>query len=175
MSGQLVIDPVRFARDRVRLAGSLGAADLPRFSEQVGLDPAEGERAGAGDWRIGYEVAGHLDDHGRPALWLKLDGIVPLRCQRCLGVLITRIDSQREIVLVAGADEFASFEDEDESSDVIPAVSRLDLRGLLEDEALLGLPIAPRHADGACEAESASPVHSEPSSAFAALAKLKRD
>jgi uncharacterized protein len=194
MSGQLVIDPARFARDRAWLSGSLAAADLPRLAEQLGLagqlglarqpdagrgdarsaDVGNAETRQASAWGIRYEVAGHVDARGHPALTLQLDGTVALRCQRCLGVLPVPIDARREIVLVSGADEFAPFDDEDESTDIIPAVARLDLRVLLEDEILLGLPLAPRHAPGTCRAEGAS--HSGPaerSTAFALLARLK--
>jgi uncharacterized protein len=170
MSGQFVIDPARFARDRSRLTGSLAVAALPRLAEQVGL----AERAGDAGGSIQYDVAGFLDDLGRPVLRLRLDGVVELRCQRCLGPLPTRVDAQRDIVLVPGADEFAPFDDEDESTDIIPAVARLDLSVLLEDEVLLGLPAAPRHADDDCQAEgTAEVVRPERASPFAVLAKLK--
>lgn len=164
MSGQFVIDPAKFARDRARLTGSLALAELPRLAEQVG----DAER------NIQYEVAGFLDGRGRPTLRLRLDGVVELRCQRCLEALPTRLVAQRDIVLVADADEFGPIEDEDESTDIIPAVARLDLRVLLEDEVLLGLPAAPRHADGACQAEGAAQAaQPERSSPFAGLAKFK--
>jgi len=168
MSGQLVIDPASFARDRARLTGSVAAAALPRLAEQL-------DDAGSS---IQYEVAGFLDDRGRSALRLKLVGMLELRCQRCLGALPIRIDAQRDIVLVPGADEFAPFDDEDESTDIIPAVARLDLRALLEDEVLLCLPVAPRHAEGECRAgapavEAAAEVKPAPASPFAVLAKLK--
>ena len=74
-----------------------------------------------------------------------------------------------------GADEFAPFDDEDESTDVIPAVPRLDLRVLLEDEVMLGLPLAPRHTPGACAPQAEAPqAETEAPSPFAALARLRR-
>lgn len=184
MSGQLVIDPERFARDRGRLSGVLGAADLPRLSEQIaaqerdagqpGADRTDDRQADAANWSIEYEVTGHLDDHGRAALHLRLRGEVELRCQRCLATLPTRIEAERKIVLVPGADAFAPFGDEDESTDVIPAVPRLDLCVLLEDEVLLGLPLAPRHVPGACAPQAAAPQAQAVSSPFAALARLRQ-
>lgn len=164
MSEQLVIDPARFARDRARLTGALAAAALPRLAEQL---------CNAGG-SIEFEVGGGVDERGRAALHLKLGGVVELRCQRCLAALPIRVDAERDIVLVPGADEFAPFGDEDDSTDVIPAVPRLDLRALLEDEVLLGLPVAPRHPEGQCQAD-ATPAGEEPerSSPFAVLAGLK--
>jgi uncharacterized protein len=165
MSEQLVIDPARFARDRVRLTGSIAAAALPRLAEQL---------HGAGG-SIGYEVEGFLSERGHPGLHLRLDGEIEVRCQRCLGALRTRIESRRDVVLVEGADEFAQRSDEDETMDIIPAVPRLDLRTLLEDEVLLGLPVAPCHAEGECRAPEGGPdAAPERVSPFAALAQLKR-
>ncbi len=53
-----------------------------------------------------------------------------LRCQRCLERLRLPVAVQREIVLVAGMDEFEQSADEHESVDTIPAVSRIDLRDI---------------------------------------------
>jgi uncharacterized protein len=171
MSEQLVIDPARFARDRARLTGVLAAAALPRLSDQLeGADQLQG--AGG---EIGYQVDGFVSERGHPGLHLQLDGEIELRCQRCLGALRARIESRRDVVLVPGADEFAQRSDEDETMDIIPAVPRLDLRALLEDEVLLALPVAPCHAPGECRAPEGRPgAEPERVSPFAALAQLKR-
>ena len=165
MSEQLVIDPARFARERGRLTGALTSAALPRLADQL---------HGAGG-SIAYLVEGFISERGDPALRVELDGEVELRCQRCLETLRTRVDSRRELVLVQGADEFAQRSDEDETMDIIPAVPRLDLRTLLEDEVLLGLPVAPCHPPGECSAPEGQHASTpERISPFAALARLKR-
>jgi uncharacterized protein len=165
MSEQLVIDPARFARERVRLTGSLAVASLPRLADQL---------HGAGG-SIAYQVEGFVSERGYPGLHLELDAEIEVQCQRCLGALPTRIESRRDVVLVQGADEFAQRSDEDETLDIIPAVARLDLRVLLEDEVLLGLPVAPCHAQGECRTPEGEPAAApERVSPFAALAQLKR-
>ena len=165
MSEQLVIDPARFARDRARLTGALAAGALPRLADQLHAP------VGA----IAYEVDGFISERGHPGLHLKLDGEAEVRCQRCLGALRTRIESRRDVLLVSGADEFAQRQDEDETLDIIPAVPRLDLRALLEDEVLLALPVAPCHAQGECRPPEGPPgTVPERVSPFAALAQLKR-
>lgn len=164
MLEQLVIDPARFAGDRARLTGSLATAGLPRLADQLGDDEGGSIR---------YAVDGFNTPRGQPALRVKLDGALSLRCQRCLGPLPYRLDTQRDIVLVEGADEFAQSNDEDESTDIIPAVPRLNLRTLLEEEVLLVLPVAPRHAEGECRPDDMRGTTPERSSPFAALARLK--
>ena len=165
MSEQFVIDPARFARERGRSTGSLTAAALPRLADQL---------HGAGG-SIAYQVEGFISGRGHPGLHLELDGEIEVRCQRCLGALRTRIECQRDVVLVQGADEFAQRSDEDETMDIIPAVPHLDLRALLEDEVLLALPVAPCHAQGECNApEGEHAAMPERVSPFAALVQLKR-
>ena len=49
------------------------------------------------------------------------------------------------------------------------------VHALAEDEVLLGLPLAPRHAPGACAPQDAArQLDAEPSSPFAALARLRQ-
>jgi uncharacterized protein len=173
MSGQpvggrsLVIEPGKFARSRNRLAGAMQVASLPRVADLL-FDSGGTVR---------YAVSGFVNARGYSALRVELDAELSLRCQRCLGRLLQPVHTERDIVLVPGADEFSQREDEAESEDVIPDVPRLDLAPLLEEEMLLALPLAVRHEEGECRSEPTSDAHSpDPgaSSPFAALAKLKR-
>src|SRR5512134_3399836 len=102
MSEQLVIEPARFARERGQRAGTLAPARLPRLAESLG------DAAGS----VGYSVAGYMNERGFPTLHVEIDAALHLRCQRCLGSLAQQVRSQREIVLVPGADEFAQRDDE---------------------------------------------------------------
>jgi uncharacterized protein len=123
---------------------------------------------------VRYLVSGYVNERGYNALHLELDGELSLRCQRCLGPLSQPVHSEREIVLVPGADEFAQREDEAESEDVIPEVARLELMPLLEEELLLALPLALRHEEGACGAVLEAVAEPVAASPFAALARLKQ-
>jgi uncharacterized protein len=168
MSDQPVIEPAKFARGRGRVSGALTLNMLPRVADLVSEASATG-----GGGTVGYHVSGYVDERGYPALHIELDGDLTLRCQRCLGSLPHRVQSERNVVLVPGADEFAQRDDESESEDVIPEVPRLDLGALLEEELLLALPLAPRHEEGACRAAAEAQSPDVPSP-FAALARLKR-
>jgi uncharacterized protein len=165
MSEQPVIETAKFARGRGRVSGALSLNSLARVADLLSDAGGEGE--------VAYEVTGYVSDRGFPALHVKLDGQLILRCQRCLGPLPQHVQSVRDIVLVPGADEFAQRDDESELEDVIPDVPRLDLGALLEEEVLLALPLAPRHEEGACRAATEAESPGVPSP-FAALARLKR-
>jgi uncharacterized protein len=166
----LVVEPARFAREQARVAGTLRPGALPRLGEQL-----FNEQGG-----IEYRVSGFLNPKQQPAVRLEIHAEIDLRCQRCLGPLHTALDLRREIVLVDAADEFEQGAEEDEAVDIIPAVSRLDLGELIEEEILLGLPIAPRHAEGECRAQTleqaTGPAGAQPQEAnsrWAVLARLK--
>jgi uncharacterized protein len=164
MFEQPVIEPAKFARSRGRLEGTLQVAALPRVAD-LAFD-------GAGAVR--YVVSGYQNDRGYSALHVELDGELNLRCQRCLGPLLQPVHSEREIVLVPGADEFAQGGDEAQSEDLIPDVARLELAPLLEEELLLALPLATRHDEGACGTGLEMAPEPAVASPFAALAKLKQ-
>jgi len=73
-----------------------------------------------------------------------------------------------------GIDEFEPRDDEDELVDIIPATPHLDLHATLEEEVMLGLPMAPRHAEGECHVPGEGGGGERRPSAFAVLAKLKQ-
>jgi uncharacterized protein len=81
---------------------------------------------------------------------------------------------RREIVLAADVDGFEQPADEEEFVDTIPAMDRVDLRELVEEEILLALPMAPRHPAGECRLRPVEQVGAQGSaSPFAVLARLK--
>ena len=133
--GPVIIDPRQFARERATVSGSVSAAALGRLADVLfdaaGTDRQQGSM-------IHYRVTGFVTPKDQPALRIEVSGELDLRCQRCLERLQFPLAVQREIVLVAGADEFEQSADEPESVDTIPAVSRIDLRELVEEEILLG-------------------------------------
>ena len=164
MFEQPLIEPVKFARDEASVGETLASAELPRLCDQ--LYDNEGT--------VAYRVSGFVTPRGEVALRLEVKGEVGLRCQRCLGRLPFALDISREIVLTQGLDEFEQPQDEDDAVDTIPLVSPLDLRELVEEEVLLSVPMAPRHRQGGCKADTAEQDDQGSESPFAALAKLKQ-
>jgi uncharacterized protein len=105
---------------------------------------------------------------------LHVEGDVHLVCQRCLQPFAFHIDSSTMLVLGKDdqdADEIEEILD-DESIDVIVGSHACDIRDLLEDEALLALPQAPKH-EVCPDASLLEALKSEKVSPFAALKDLK--
>jgi uncharacterized protein len=102
---------------------------------------------------LSYALVGGYDSRQRPQLRLEVRGTLHLQCQRCLGLLEfpLRIDST---LLVLRADEQDSAAADDPlAPDAIDASPELDVASLIEDEILLSLPFAPKHAEGICRSK----------------------
>jgi uncharacterized protein len=158
------IDPARFARDGGQLRGSVSPACLPRLARELF------DEQGAVD----YAVKGLLTHKDEPALRVELAVDLGVACQRCMERLPLKLDVARTLVLSRHLGELDSVADEDDDVDAIPLVPALDVMDLIDQEVMLLLPIAPRHADGACEARPEGEVDSTPASPFSVLSQLKR-
>jgi uncharacterized protein len=133
-------DALRLARERHAVTGSVDAHELPRVADLLSDGPASIE------WRI----EGAADGSQRPALRIALKGAVPLVCQRCLADFDWPIHQDTEVLLARDEGELAAL-DADSSLEVVLADGPVDPLALVEDELVLALPFAPRHADGECE------------------------
>jgi uncharacterized protein len=105
---------------------------------------------------------------------LNVSGDVKLVCQRCLGPYDYHIDSSTMLVLGKDDQEADEIEEvlDDESVDVIVGSHASDIRDLLEDEALLALPQAPKH-EVCPDTALLDALKSDKVSPFAALKSLK--
>ena len=132
-------DAFALARNRGVVEGLLDVAAAERLEDRVA--PGEGTVA----WRI----EGTTDARGRPALSIALEGTVPLECQRCLAPF-EFVVAQRTLAVLARSEAEADDLDAESDDEVLLADRTLDPAQLVEDELLLTLPYAPKHADGAC-------------------------
>jgi DUF177 domain-containing protein len=158
------IDPARFARDGASLTGSVSPASLPRVAQELF------DEQGA----VGYLLEGVLTPKGEPALRIALTVEFAVACQRCMERLPLALDIARTLVLSGNLGELDAVADEDDDVDAIPLVPALDVIDLIDQEVMLSLAIAPRHADGTCDAQPDSAPDSTRSSPFAVLSNLKR-
>ena len=162
MSARAKIDSVEFARAGEELAGSVPVSELSRLADSL-FDPAG---------MLQFELKGARDARERLRLHLKVDGSIDLQCQRCLGKLEFPVSTQTNLLVLTGEPAAESAEIED--LDGVPAAGDTDVWALVEDEVLLALPLAPRHAEGEC-----SPALKQAGDAvvspFAALAGLKHE
>jgi uncharacterized protein len=145
MSQAFVIDARRFSRESRSLDGILDVREFSRLDDLL----ATGQPLKAKS-EIAFSLKGLTGGKGEARLCLRVRGVLPLVCQRCLGVVEETISIERLLELVDCAPEDVSGltreELEDETLDFLPVAGMLDLRALVEDEILLALPIAPRHA-----------------------------
>jgi len=170
----LHLDVEAFAKEGAELQGQWPLRALDRLADAVHAECPLGD-ADVANWRARGEyrpVRG-----AAPQVWLHVgaDARLALVCQRCLGPVEASIEAQRSFLFVHGEDTAAQL-DADSEDDVLALTRSLDLRGLVEDELLLALPLVPRHE--ACPqplpvADAASPLDVPPNP-FAALASLKR-
>jgi uncharacterized protein len=133
-----VINSFEFCRLGERREGSLELADLPRLAKEVASS------AGPLQWI----VQGGTDQFGYPRLELTVNGSVDLLCQRCLTPFSFIIASSSTLILAKDEQELDSIDAvlEDDELDVILGSKEFNLVEVIEDEALLALPLAPKHA-----------------------------
>jgi len=161
-----VVDAFDFSRQKQERSGETAVADMARLSAEL-ID-----NSGLLKWSVrgGVEIQGH------PGLTLEVAGTVHLRCQRCLGPLEFAIDTSSVLILAsddASADAL-EVQLDDDSLDVIPGSRSMDMTVMIEDEALLALPLSPRH--DVCPDSSALDglKQDKPDSPFAVLKNLKK-
>jgi uncharacterized protein len=161
-----VVDAFDFSRQKQERSGETAVADMARLSAEL-IDSVG---------MLKWSVRGGVEVQGHPGLTLEVAGPVHLRCQRCLGPLEFAIDSSSVLILAndeAGADALEERLDDD-SLDVVPGSRSMDMAVMIEDEALLALPLSPRH--NVCPDSSAIDglKQDKPDSPFAVLKNLKK-
>lgn len=158
------VDLRRLGDAGLKCAGSLPVAALERLGEV--LEAVEG--AARADIQITRDVGAVLVS-GR------IDAELPLRCQRCLGIVLVPVCEEFEVAVVASERDAEGLDD----AFVAPEM-QLALHALLEEELLLGLPVVARHTDESeCVARDrhfGPPGEPKPEreNPFAVLAELKR-
>jgi len=159
-----VIDAFEFCRSNGHREGVTPVAEMTRLAADC-ADPS-GE--------ITWTMDGGQTREGYPSLTLGVAGTVQLVCQRCLQPFGHMLDSSTMLVLGKDDQEADEIEEvlDDDSIDVIVGSHAADIRQLLEDEALLALPQAPKH-EVCPDTKLIDSVKSDKVSPFAALQSLK--
>jgi uncharacterized protein len=164
----LVIDVFELARLGGEAAGALPVANLPRLLPSLASN--EGE--------LQFRYRGYRDDQGRPAGMLELTATVQLVCDRCMHPVALPLFSKSQYYFVATEADLARIPVDESDEEPLLGSARFDLVTLIEDDAILALPMSPRHAtcddtvspDGPVGADGVAQERPHP---FAALAKLK--
>lgn len=146
--------------------GQLAVKDAPRLAGQLADD------TGA----LHYRFSGLVDELGRPAARLELQGRVLARCDRCGGPVEVAIDERPQFFFVADEEELDKLPIDQSPEEPLLGSRRFDLAALVEDQAILALPISPRHDDCALrgQPEAEQGLDGETHRPFEALAALKK-
>jgi uncharacterized protein len=161
-----VIDAFEFCRTEGHREGVTPVAQMTRLVADCA--DASGE--------IRWSVQGGHTRQGYPSMTVSVAGTVQLVCQRCLAPFGYELDSSTLLVLGKDDEEADQIEEvlDDESIDVIVGSTCCDIRDLLEDEALLGLPQVPKH-EVCPDNELLDALKTDKVSPFAGLKDLKPD
>lgn len=156
------LDVLAFANAKASLDGNIPWQALPRLAQELGADNPHEPSAPSAEafpplhWQATGERRSAVDGSIRPALHLRVQGRLPLTCQRCLGALDWPLHIDRHFLFVPDETTAATLDDESED-DVLVQSATFDLQALLEDEVLMDLPLVPSH--DSCPA--AVPMHVE--------------
>ncbi len=131
------VDPRRFCKDALTWETRSDVSEFPRLAQEF--------TQGA----LFCRVTGRADQLGSLSLKLTVHGQVELTCQRCLGGMQHAIEIDRTVYLARTETEMERLDDMPDSDAILVGES-LGLVELVEDEVLLGLPMAPMHAEGEC-------------------------
>jgi uncharacterized protein len=152
-----LIDGRRFAQAESALSGHVAKEFLPRLPE-LGCRPVT----------VHYDLQGGRNDGGKLALKLAVEGEFELTCQRCLDPVRWAFSTHAELQLAASLEEIEAADDD---RDRVLASESMDVGSMIEDEIILGIPMAPRHEQ--CSV-SGQPKDMARISPFSALEALKR-
>ncbi len=161
---------VRAGEVRLDALPRLAQSQLPQAALATPLRP------------IAFRFEGFVDDLRRPSAHLSLNGEIDLGCDRCGKPLRWSLATQARYFFVRTETELGNLPVDEAEEEPLLGSTRFDLRELIEDEAILALPMSPRHdacepdlalAPTAVAAAGASKDAPERPHPFAQLEKLK--
>ena len=136
----LMIEPAKLAVSEKRLEGQVPLSKLGRISDLIL------ERDGA----VSYSLAFARDDMGIVQISGDLTAPLTVTCQRCLGIMQLQLRCQVNVGVIDDQQQIDELPETLEP--VIAEERRISLLQLLEDELLLGMPLAPVHEPSDCPA-----------------------
>ena len=133
------VDPWRFCKDGQSWETRSDVGAFPRLAHEF----TQGT--------LFCRVLGRVNQRGSLSLQVTVSGDVDMTCQRCLNPMPYRVEIERTVYLARNEAELERLDALPES-DAIQAGESLSLVELIEDEVLLGLPVAVMHPVGECPA-----------------------
>jgi len=134
------IDVFELARVAATVQGSLPLARMARLRPSLAVS----------DGDLAFAYRGRTDERGRPAGQLTFRGQVAQTCDRCGAPVVHELAGETHYYFVRTEAELGRIPVDESEEEPLLGSPRFDLCELLEDEAILALPMSPRHED--CEA-----------------------
>jgi uncharacterized protein len=159
----MLIDNIEFARKSLELHDTISVLQFNRLEDVLASNKGE----------LNCRLLGKVVIGNRLELELSVQGVLQLTCQRCLEPFDFNLDITSRFIVVNDESDIPSEEDDLEDHDYLIADEKMQLFELIEDEVLLALPLAPKHAGEDCGADSMIAALKKPSP-FQALQNLKR-
>jgi uncharacterized protein len=157
------VDVLELAREGGSVEGEVEAAELKRLAPMLASPTG----------RIRFHLQGRIDEHGRSAANLRIQGLLKLTCDRCGATLEWALDESDGFFFVDDEAQLGALPIAPEGDEPLLASRRFDLQDLVEDQTILALPISPRHPG--CEQPDATDQPGQGTSRpFSVLASLKR-
>jgi uncharacterized protein len=160
------VDTFELAQSGGHLEGECTIAQLPRLAELVASTQGS----------LRYQISGLIDTDSFPAADLHLNARLQLICQRCNGPLEFKLDRTTRFRFVANEEELNALPIDDDENEAIVGSQNVNVRDWIEDEAILSLPLVPRH--DACAAPlglESDPGKLAAPNPFAVLLELRAD
>ena len=162
MKEQVTINSLEFAQKSREIHGTIAPRDFGRL----------GDVLFSGDGKLDYQLQGDINAQGKPEIRVRVQGELNLVCQRCTGLLKHVLDTEVHFVIVPSEDMMPAPDEETDDVDYLLADPKLDVLSLVEDEILLGLPMAPLHETAECGSNAAA-AKEQKESPFKVLQGLK--
>src|SRR5450830_488928 len=158
----MIIDNIEFARKSLEFHDTILLLQFKRFEDVLASKQGE----------LDCRLLGSVASGNRLELILSVKGVLQLTCQRCLESFDFNLDITSRFIVVNDESDIPSEEDDIEDYDYLVADPKMQLFELIEDEVLLALPLAPKHAGDDCGTEGMMTALKKPSP-FQALQSLK--
>lgn len=158
------IDPLRLAKSRERIKGSLQLDSFGRL-KGILLD---------NKGKLQYSLFFDFDESGTCIVESIIDSQLILECQRCLKPVVFKIHKSSLLAVVKDKDQIDSLAKEYEPLQLDE--ESISVEEIIEDELLLSLPLSPLHAENDCSGKKVldqinADAKPQP---FAGLAALKK-
>jgi uncharacterized protein len=172
------LDVRLFAQQAAQLQGSTLLSKMERLTQDLCRPSAD-----LADKKLYWQARGEQVEQagGAALIWLHVEFQLdaPMQCQRCLTEVSIPLQVQRSFRFVSNEEE-AAAQDDSADEDLLVLSKQFDLLALIEDEAIMALPMVPMHERcpqqvklASSDQEFKAALAAKPN-AFAALGELKK-